>query len=168
VEEHLQATEIDNLRVMSSGPLAPNPAELLGSQRMVQVLDELKQHADVLILDSPPVMVVTDPVLLARQVDGTLLVADVGNTRRAVLARALDALRSANVHLLGVALNRIRPSRSGYYSYAYQYTYYYASDGQRKKRSRRNPVARWFGGNGHSPDASDVAVTSSERADPMR
>jgi len=168
VEDHLQATEIENLRVMSSGPLAPNPAELLGSQRMAQVLDELKQHADILILDSPPVMVVTDPVLLARQVDGTLLVADAGNTRRAVLARALDALRSANVHVLGVALNRIRPSRSGYYSYAYQYTYYYSSDGQRKKRSRRNPVARLFGGNGHSPDASDVAVTSSERTDPGR
>ncbi len=168
VEEYLQATEIDNLRVMSSGPLAPNPAELLGSQRMAQVLDELKQHADILILDSPPVMVVTDPVLLARQVDGTLLVVDAGNTRRAVLARALDALRAANARLLGVALNRISTSRSGYYSYAYQYTYYYAGDGQRKKRSRRNPVARWFGGNGHSPDASDVAVTSSERADPMR
>lgn len=168
VEDHLQATEIENLRVMSSGPLAPNPAELLGSQRMAQVLDELKQHADILILDSPPIMVVTDPVLLARQVDGTLLVADAGNTRRAVLARALDALRSANVHLLGVALNRIRPSRSGYYSYAYQYDSYYSSDGQRKKRSRRNPVARLFGGNGHSPDASDVAVTSSEHADPGR
>ena len=162
VEEYLQATEIDNLRVMSSGPLAPNPAELLGSQRMAQVLDELKQHADVLILDSPPVMVVTDPVLLARQVDGTLLVADAGNTRRAVLARALDALRAANARLLGVVLNRISTSRSGYYSYAYHYTDYYAGDGQRKKRSRRNPVARWFGRNGHSLDASDVAVTSSK------
>jgi len=136
VEEYLQATGIDNLRVMSSGPPAPNPAELLGSQRMAQVLDELKQHADVLILDSPPVMVVADPVLLACQVDGTLLVADAGNTRRAVLARALDALRAANARLLGVALNRISISRSGYYSYAYQYTYYYAGDGQRKKRSR--------------------------------
>jgi len=164
VEEHLQSTEIENLRVMSSGPLAPNPAELLGSQRMAQVLDELKQHADVLVLDSPPLMVVTDPVLLARQVDGTLVVADAGNTRRAVLARALDALRAANARLLGVALNRITPSRSD----TYQYYYYYSSDGQRKKRSRRNPVARLLGRNGHSPDSAETTAASGERADSGR
>jgi capsular exopolysaccharide synthesis family protein len=166
VEEHLQATEIDNLRVMSSGPLAPNPAELLGSQRMVQVLDELKQHADMLILDSPPVMMVTDPVLLARQVDGTLVVADAGNTRRAVLARALDALRAANARPLGVALNRISTYRSGYYSYANQYYYYYSNDGQREKGSRRSLCRRWFGRNGHSAHGVQAAVASDERANP--
>lgn len=161
VENHLQATEIENLRLMSSGPLAPNPAELLGSQRMAQVLDELEQHADIVILDSPPVNVVTDPVLLARQVDGTLVVADAGNTRRAVLARALEALRAANARLLGVALNRISTSHSGYYSYSY----YYSGDGQRKKLSRRR-LARLFSRNGHSAHGAEAAVTLDERADP--
>ena len=167
VENHLQSTEIENLRVMSSGPPAPNPAELLGSQRMAQVLDELKQHADILILDSSPLMVVTDPVLLARQVDGTLVVADAGKTRRAVLARSLDVLRAANVHLLGVALNRISISHAGYYAYAYQYYYDNSGDGQRKKRSRRGPVARLFGRNGDSTDAG-APVTADERADSAR
>jgi non-specific protein-tyrosine kinase len=127
----------------------------------------LKQHADILILDSPPLMVVTDPVLLARQVDGTLVVADAGKTRRAVLARALDVLRAANVHLLGVALNRISISHAGYYAYAYQYYYDNSGDGQRKKRSRPGPVARLFGRNGDSTDAG-APVTADRSADSAR
>ncbi len=142
LDAHLQSTNIANLRVMSSGPLPPNPAELLGSQRMGQVIELLNGQADVLVFDSPPILAVTDAVLLSRQVDGTVLVVDVGNTRRAFLARAIDALKSANSHLLGVAFNRISNSRAGYYSYAYQYAYYYAGDGQRKRRERL-PRPRW-------------------------
>jgi non-specific protein-tyrosine kinase len=142
METHLQSTNIANLRVMSSGPLPPNPAELLGSQRMGQVIELLNGQADVLVFDSPPILAVTDAVLLSRQVDGTVLVVDVGNTRRAFLARAIDALKSANSHLLGVAFNRISNSRAGYYSYAYQYAYYYGGDGQRKRRERL-PRPRW-------------------------
>jgi Mrp family chromosome partitioning ATPase len=76
-------------------------------------------------------------------VDGTLLVVDVGSTRRAFLARSLETLQAANGRLLGVVLNRITPTRSAYYSFAYQYADYYSGEGQRKKRSQRLPWLRW-------------------------
>jgi non-specific protein-tyrosine kinase len=145
LETHLQATEIENLKVLSSGPLPPNPAELLGSQRMSQVLEELKQQADVVVLDSPPLLAVTDAMLLSQNVDGMLVVADAGNTRRAFLGRASELLRTANTRFLGVVLNRISPSRSGYYSYAYQY--YYSKDGERRKHSGGGPLHKLVGRN---------------------
>lgn len=136
IQTHLQASEVDNLRVLSSGPLPPNPAELLGSRRLGQIVEELKQEADVIIFDSPPLLPLADAALLSSQVDGTLLVADAGATRRGSLARALTVLQSASAHVLGVALNRFMPSRSGYY-YSYRYYHYYTSseDGRDKKRS---------------------------------
>ena len=145
VETHLQATEVENLKVLPSGPLPPNPAELLGSQRMAQILEELKQQADVVVLDSPPMLAVTDAMLLSQNVDGTLIVVDAGSTRRAFLGRASELLRTANTRFLGVVLNRISLSRSGYYSYAYQY--YYSKDGERRKPSGRGPLQKLAGRN---------------------
>jgi Mrp family chromosome partitioning ATPase len=119
---------------------------------MVLVLQELERQADVLVLDSPPLLAVTDAALLAQSVDGTLVVVDAGSTRRAFLGRAADMLKAANVRCLGVVLNRIMPSRSGYYSYAYQYYYYYSKDRQRRRRSGRNPLSRLMGqGNAEAP-----------------
>lgn len=145
VEQYVQATEVENLRVMTSGPLPPNPAELLDSKRLEQVLVELQKQADVLLLDSPPLLSVTDASLLSRMVDGTLLVIDAGKTKRAFFARALGTLQSVNGNLLGVVLNRIIPSRSGYYSYYYYYYhYYYAEDGTKHKgRNKRARDKRW-------------------------
>ena len=117
VDEHLQTTAIENLRFMASGPLPPNPAELLGSQLMSEVLEKLAAQADVLILDSPPVLSVTDAAILSRQVDGTLLVIDAGTTRREAVVRSLETLRSVGAHLLGTVLNRAAPPRTGYYGY---------------------------------------------------
>ena len=81
MRDYLQPTEIDNLTIMTSGPIPPNPSELLGSQRMKHVIDELSKLADIVIFDTPPVLVVTDAAVLGRQVDGVLLVADAGGTR---------------------------------------------------------------------------------------
>ena len=77
---YLQPTEIENLRVLTSGPIPPNPSELLGSHRMAHVIEQLSQLADLVIFDTPPVLVVTDASVLGRQVDGVLLVADAGGT----------------------------------------------------------------------------------------
>ncbi|MHB1357588.1 MAG: tyrosine-protein kinase domain-containing protein [Anaerolineae bacterium] len=144
VEQHLQATAIENLRVMTSGPLPPNPAELLDSQRLEQVLVELQEQADIIVMDSPPLLSVTDASLLSRRVDGTLLVIDASKTKRAFFARALGTLQSVNANLLGVVLNRIIPSRSGYYSYYYYYHHYYAEDGTKhKSRNKRTKGWRW-------------------------
>jgi capsular exopolysaccharide synthesis family protein len=135
VEAQLQPTEIDNLRVLTSGPIPPNPSELLGSQRMGALVQALATLADIVIFDSPPVLAVTDAAVLARQVDGVLLVADAGRTKEHALAAAAGELQKTGGNLLGVALNRL-DSRRGY---NYYYYYYYTEDenGDRKRSGQR-------------------------------
>ena len=115
-------TEEDNLRVLTAGPLPPNPAELLGSQRMRTVLDRLKADADLLILDSPPVQAVTDSAILSSYVDGTLLVIDARRSRRRAVRLARETLERAGAKVLGAVLNRV-PARGaagyGYYGGGY-------------------------------------------------
>lgn len=142
VVEHMQATEVDNLTVLTSGPIPPNPSELLGSLRMGALVEALSGQADIVIFDSPPVLAVTDAVVLARQVDGVLLVVDAGHTKEHALAAAASELQKTGGNVLGVALNRL-DSRRGYY---YYYYYYYSDDetGQRKRSSehRRSEGSR--------------------------
>jgi len=146
VLEHVQETGIENLRLLASGSLPPNPTELLGSSRMKAVMDELSAHADIVLFDSPPLLVVADAAVLGARVDGVLLVNDAGSTRRAAAKRAVEELQRARANLLGVVLNRLSLRREGGY-YNYQYYYYYRSeDGERRKRHRRKGLLkRLFG-----------------------
>lgn len=147
IVEHLQDTGIENLRLLASGPLPPNPAELLGSERMKGVIDELQRHADVVLFDSPPSLVVADAAVLGTRVDGVLMVNDAGRTRRREAARAVEALRRVNVNLLGVVLNRLSVGRGGYYHYHYYYYYSHDENGEpaRKRRRRhRSGLERWL------------------------
>jgi non-specific protein-tyrosine kinase len=135
----LQETGIENLRVMTSGPLPPNPSELLGSQKMKDLMEDLAKQADVVLYDTPPLLPVTDGVVLATRADAVLIVAESGRTRRGSLQRALDSLRQVGATVAGVALNGV--SRRGPGGYYYYY-YYYSMDQQgrrvrRRKRSRR-------------------------------
>jgi len=113
------ATEQANLRIITTGPLPPNPAELLGSQRMRRAIEKLKAEADIVIFDAPPVQVVVDPVVMSSYLDATVLVVDVGRSRRGALRQASQALARANANVLGVILNRLpgvtRSSDHGYY-----------------------------------------------------
>jgi capsular exopolysaccharide synthesis family protein len=113
------ATEQANLRVVTTGPLPPNPAELLGSQRMHRAVDKLKADAEIVIFDTPPVQVVIDAAVMSSYLDATVLVVDVGRSRRGALRQAAQALARANATVLGVILNRIpgvsRSSDHGYY-----------------------------------------------------
>jgi succinoglycan biosynthesis transport protein ExoP len=141
---HLQATEVAGLSVMTSGPIPPNPAELLGSNRMVEVLASLKQDSDVVVLDSTPVLTVADALVLAPQVDGTLLLVEAGKTRRDALVQAREALQRTEGHLFGIALNKISVRRSGYYYYAYYQHDGHGPDRQpAARRTRRFPSLRW-------------------------
>ena len=127
------------LRVMTSGPIPPNPADMLGSQRMAGLIEQLTEQADVVLFDCPPVLAVTDPIALAQQVDGVLLVVDAGHSRRARVQRAVEHLRQIEAPLLGVITNRVASRRRGYGSY-YYYSYgeeERASDEQSKKRRGR-------------------------------
>jgi capsular exopolysaccharide synthesis family protein len=134
LEAYLQSTEIETLSVLTSGPIPPNPSELLGSHRMENLVSTLTQSADIVLFDSPPVLAVTDAVVMARHVDGVLLVVDAGHTNEHALALAAGELQKSGVNLLGVALNRLDTQRGGYYYY-----YYYSEDqdGQRRRSSAR-------------------------------
>jgi capsular exopolysaccharide synthesis family protein len=103
----LQATAIKGLQLLASGPLPPRPADLLGSKRMEKVLERLLREADILLLDAPPVMAVTDAVVLATKVTGVLLVVSAGGTKREHAQRAIERLNKVNAHIVGAVLNNI-------------------------------------------------------------
>jgi succinoglycan biosynthesis transport protein ExoP len=124
-EGAIQPTEIENLCVMTSGPLPPNPSELLGSARMSQLIGELAKVADAVIFDSPPVLSATDAALLANRLDATILVTYAGHTRREAALRAVDQLQRAGSNLLGGVVNRLQKKSGGYY----YYYHYYSADG---------------------------------------
>lgn len=137
VDGYVQRTRFENLAVVTSGPLPPNPSELLASRRLDSLLDGLKTQADVVILDSPPALPVTDACILASKVDGTMLVVDSSKTRPQALRRAKEALTKSKTRLLGAVLNKLKRRGGGYY----HYHYYYSADGGKKKRRRRGKKA---------------------------
>jgi non-specific protein-tyrosine kinase len=133
----IQSSGFDNLLVLASGPLPPNPSELLSSPRMRDLVEALRREADVVVMDSPPALLVTDATLLAALADGTILVAEAGRTRSAALRQAVDGLSRATDRLLGVVLNKT--GRRGTAAYHH---YYQASDAARKRKSSRARTPR--------------------------
>ncbi|RME32160.1 MAG: polysaccharide biosynthesis tyrosine autokinase [Thermoflexia bacterium] len=106
---------VENLWLLPSGPLPPNPADLLGSRRMDEVLAALRARADILLFDAPPVIEVTDAAVLGRKADGILLVMTTGRTRRDHALRAKEVLERAHVRLVGVVLTDVSVSRAHRY-----------------------------------------------------
>ncbi|MGD2207578.1 MAG: polysaccharide biosynthesis tyrosine autokinase [Anaerolineae bacterium] len=129
--EHLQKTEIENLRVLTAGPIPPNPQELLGSQRMQDLLHRLREDADIVVVDTPPTLVVSDANVLATLTDGVLMVVNTSHTRRAAVQQAVEGLRKVDANLVGGVLNMVdtRGGRGYYYYYSY-YSDYYGERGQ--------------------------------------
>lgn len=121
--------EIHGLAVITSGGLPPNPAELLTSQKMIDILDRLNQDFDIILIDTPPVLTVTDAAALAPAMDGVIVVAKPGSTKLSSLQQTLMQLRSVGARVLGVVLNDVNPKsrKYGYYynryysKYSYQY-----------------------------------------------
>jgi non-specific protein-tyrosine kinase len=112
----LASTSVENLQLLPSGPLPPAPADLLGSQRMDEIIGLLKARASYILFDSPPVLAVTDAALLGSRLDGVLLVARAGHTRRDHTARAKEALERVHVRIVGAVLsNAPRERGTGYY-----------------------------------------------------
>ena len=124
----VQATNIPNLYVLTSGPIPPNPSELLGSQNMVDILEELKQHFDYVLVDTPPIMPVTDAAVISGKVDATILIVASGVVSPSVAAEAKTRLEQAGAHMLGVVLNKVDVAASSHYGYGYGYYYYYGHD----------------------------------------
>ena len=141
--EHIQTTSIPGLRILTSGPMPPNPAELLGSKRQLELLGGLEAMSDVIILDSPPLLTVADALVIAPLVKGVLIVVEAGATRRGMLQKAVEALLHSGGRVIGTALNRMTRRRSGYYYYQY-YQYYYSR--YEKERPQRDEQRRLLPG----------------------
>jgi capsular exopolysaccharide synthesis family protein len=121
---------LDSLRVVTSGPVPPNPAELLSSDEMELLLGHLRATADYVVIDTPPALVVTDAMIVAPRVDGVVVVVDSDVTTGAAALHTVEQLEQVGAKVIGSVLNRFDPSKARYYSrggrYAYRYHYGYA------------------------------------------
>jgi capsular exopolysaccharide synthesis family protein len=123
VEDLTVKLSIPNLSVLTSGPIPPNPAELISSERMKEMLRQLCEKYDHIIIDSPPLISVTDPVILSTMVDGSILVVQAGRSTRDLVRRARQELNGVGAKVFGVVLNNVDIKREGYDEYYYQRYY---------------------------------------------
>ncbi len=136
IEDVVHQTEVPTLHVISCGPLPPNPAELIGSKKMATLLSDLSEMYDYVLIDTPPVLPVTDAVMLSRSVDGVALVVRGQSTLTPLARDAVNRIKGAGANLLGVVLNDVN-IKSGDYQYYYRDTYsYYHEDDERPKKRR--------------------------------
>jgi capsular exopolysaccharide synthesis family protein len=128
--------EHPNLDVLTGGVLAPNPSELLGSERMQKLMAHLRERYDRIILDSPPVLAFSDALVLSRLADGVIMVVWGGKTPRDLVGQSVESLKGVGARILGVALNKIDITRRAYYYYPYNYKYYSYSDKGKSKGAK--------------------------------
>ena len=139
-----QETPYERVHVVASGKLPPNPSELLGSNKMREILAAVQAQADLVLVDTPPVLSVTDAVVLAPVVDGVLLVIRPGETKLSAVKAAVEQLRYVGANLIGVVINEIdqRSGRYGYYYKDYYYQKYKYGGGSGKKAGKSEEKAR--------------------------
>ena len=136
LDASLQAfSALPNLWALTAGPLPPNPAELLSSARMGEILAELQRRFRHIVIDSPPLLMVTDGTILSTLADGVILVVESGLTPRKAVMRSCRVLQSAGARILGVALNKVDLRYDGYYGSYYYGGYYGNGDGKKPSRS---------------------------------
>ncbi|GMU91928.1 MAG: hypothetical protein AMXMBFR4_09860 [Candidatus Hydrogenedentota bacterium] len=131
VHSVIRPTRVENLWTISSGRVPPNPSELIGSERMRRLMAQLEAEFDMVICDAPSMLVVTDPVLLAREVDTVVMVLSVKYARRETVLRGKKLLETARAHVAGAVLNGLEATRRHYY---YYYYYYDEASSRRRKR----------------------------------
>jgi capsular exopolysaccharide synthesis family protein len=133
LQEEVQETDIEYLSVLTTGPIPPNPAELVGSNKMKSFVNELKENSDfdLIIIDSPPVLSIADALLLSSFADATMLVIKAGETTKEMVVDAKESLLNVKSNIIGTVLNQIEKNGSSYYYY-----YYYGEGDTRKKKNR--------------------------------
>lgn len=117
INDAIYRTSVDNLFVMPSGPTPPNPSELISSKKMARLVEALDNAFDLVIYDVPPVLSVTDAQILSTKVDGTVLVVRENKTEKASVKQAVKLIKHVNGEIVGVVLNDVHRSASGYYGY---------------------------------------------------
>jgi len=137
LKDAIVSSRVDGLDILPVGHIPPNPSEIIGSQKMEKLLDALRKKYSRIIIDSPPMLAVTDAVVLSQMVDGVLLVIRSGETPRTAIQNSLARLQTVKAKILGAILNSVGVGRDSYYYYQYSH-YYYGEDPERiKKKSRR-------------------------------
>lgn len=136
-DDIIQPTEVPNLSVVLSGPIPPNPSELLASDRMKHLIEEIRGKFAFVIFDSPPVLAVTDAIVLAASADGVVLAVHGGKTPRELVQRSAERLRQANIPVLGALLNNLDLHQYGY-TYRKSYYDYYESADDEEARTRKS------------------------------
>ena len=145
LDDCIQKKVMDNLDVMTGGPIPPNPSELLASENMSKILTELSEKYDCIIIDTPPINIVTDAMELAKDISGIILVVRYGKTTVEDVDDVFKRIELANMNLLGFIINGIKSKRAGYYSkYRYKGKYYY-----------KKGYGDGYGYFGTKPDAAD-------------
>lgn len=174
----LKSAGVPNLSILASGPLPPNPTELLDSDRARRILDQLTKQAEIIIIDSPPVLAVADASVLGPHVDGVLLVLRVGKTKLRLAQQAIKQLEQVGARVVGVVLTGIKTRSahySSYYYYGYGYGYYHSQKEEANSSTResepllpllRRPVAtsqppQTSSGNGNGSQPQPVLQTTS-------
>lgn len=137
LEDVIQETQVPHLSVILSGPTPPNPSELLASDRMKQLIHEVRNKFAYIIFDSPPVMAVTDSIVLAASADGVVLCVHGGQTPRELVQRAADKLRQSNIPVLGAILNNLDLQQYGYSFKRSYYDYYDTEQSDREAAKQR-------------------------------
>ena len=125
IEECILKTDIDGLSVLPCGPVPPNPTELIDSDKMKELVEKLTASYDLVLFDSPPVLAVVDPVILANLVEATILVVLSGKTTDKALVGATEELKKARAKLIGAVFNGVKMDKQGYYYYSRSYRPYY-------------------------------------------
>ncbi|MEO5833025.1 MAG: polysaccharide biosynthesis tyrosine autokinase [Nakamurella sp.] len=139
IAEVLQSWGGSTLTVLASGSIPPNPSEMLGSAGMIELLESLKGSFDLIVIDTPPLLPVTDAAILATYADGAIVVARHGSTKRLQLAASIKSLRAVDARILGCVLNMAPTKGADAYGYGYGYGYY-QSDDHVGSRSKLDPM----------------------------
>ena len=135
IEDYIQETFVENLSVISAGNVPPNPSELLGSERMSEMIEKLKELADYVIIDGTPSQLVADSLIVARMVDSTIIVTASKQTKKEDLKRIVNNIEQVGGKIAGIVVNKMNISAK-----AYGQTYYYGDSNQEKKHKKKKPV----------------------------
>lgn len=130
---YIRETAIPGVSVLAGGPIPPNPAELVGSKRMKSLIEEVSAQFDVVLIDTPPIIAVTDAAIIAQEVDGVILVLAAGEVNKDFAQRAKEQLDKVGAKILGAVLNKADMKTSEYY----YYYYYHGSDDPKKRKGHK-------------------------------
>lgn len=129
----IKETAVPGVMVLTGGPIPPNPAELVGSKRMKRLIEEVSTQYDMILIDTPPIVAVTDAAILAQESDGVILVLAAGEVDKKYAQKAKELLDKVGAKILGVVLNKVNMKTSEYH-----YIYYQGSEDSKKKHKRHN------------------------------